>query len=206
MVPMYTFLITGKLFMGNFVVLFCFLKKEFLLLWWMSKKSVAHSNMFVMLIFSQLFGETLSSICWQYTAVLPIHTFSHLQDGVPIKLWALDIFHLHCPHLGKAILSDVNRWVVESVLESHRANVIVKHGVCAVRHHSDGYALPLSCVVTTSELKLMACDKWQRQEIAIANTLSKVTVSFNVTALMKHQCVCGGVKGRLLHTKSMARH
>lgn len=41
----------------------------------------------------------------------------------------------------------------------------------------------------------MACDKSQQQEIAIANTLSKVTVSLNVTALMKHQRVSGGVQG-----------
>lgn len=65
--------------------------------------------------------------------------------------------------------------------------------------------LPLSCIQTTSVLKLMACDKWRRQENAIANTLSKVAVSFNVTALMKRQCVCGSVNGRLLHTKSIVR-
>lgn len=57
-----------------------------------------------------------------------------------------------------------------------------------------------------AELRLMVCDKSQQQEIAIADTLSKVTVSFNVTALMKHQCVSGGVKRRLLHTESIARH
>lgn len=49
-------------------------------------------------------------------AILPIYTFSHLLDGVPIELWALDILHLQLPHLGKAILSDVNHWAVESVL------------------------------------------------------------------------------------------
>lgn len=53
----------------------------------------------------------------------------------------------------------------------------------------------------------MACDKSQQQEIARLQTLfSKVTVSFNVTALMKHQCVSGGVEKRLLHAKSIVRH
>lgn len=41
----------------------------------------------------------------------------------------------------------------------------------------------------------MDCDKSQQPEIARLQTLfSKVTDSLNVTALMKHQCVSGGVK------------
>lgn len=77
--------------------------------------------------------------------------------------------------------------------------------------HSGGRQIGLQCAVQLrfngARLRLMACDKSQQQEIARLQTLfSKVTVSFNVTALMKHQCVSGGVEKRLLHAKSIVRH
>lgn len=141
---------------------------------------------------------------------LPAVTFSHFKDSVLVELRALIILNLQRPHLREAILRNVDCWVVESVLESQGANIVVKQGISAVRH-SRGRQIGLRCVVkrhfNSAKLKLMVCDKSQQQEIARLQTLfSKVTVSFSVTALMKHQCVSGGVKRRLLHTKSIARH
>lgn len=141
---------------------------------------------------------------------LPAVTFSYFKDGVLVKLRAPIILNFQRPHLRETILCNVDCWVVESVLESQGTNIIVKQGILAVRHSRERQ-IGLRCAVklhfNSANLKLMVCDKSQQQEIARLQTLfSKVTVSFNVTALMKHQCVSGGVKRRLLHTKSIARH
>lgn len=60
-------------------------------------------------------------------------TFCHFRDGFLVILGALGILNLQWPHLREAILSNVDGWVAESVLESHGANIIVKQGISAVR-------------------------------------------------------------------------
>ena len=77
---------------------------------------------------------------------LPAITFSHFHDGVFVKLTALDILNLQRPHLREAILCDVHCRVVESVLESHGANVIVKQGIMAVRRSRERQ-IGLQCAV-----------------------------------------------------------
>lgn len=58
-------------------------------------------------------------------------TFCHFWDGVLVIHTALGILDLQWPHLRETILCNVDRWVVESVLQSQRANIIVKQGITA---------------------------------------------------------------------------
>lgn len=52
----------------------------------------------------------------------------------------------------------------------------------------------------------MVCDKSQQQEIARLRTLfSKVTVSFDVTALMRHRCARAGVEKKITGIQNQCR-
>lgn len=133
----------------------------------------------------------------------PVVTFSHFQDGVLVKLTALDILHLHWPLLSEAVLCNVDRGAVESLLESHRAVVIVKHGITAVKQTAERLSGATVCHLAAirqhTQLNLMVCDRAQQQEIArLQIVFTQITASFNVTTVMEHQRVSGGVKRRKL--------